>query len=149
MPGEIKDEVERGAPAVAVGVVEIAALEDDGAKKCVDGDGAVVADGFAGKRRGVVGDELAVVEQFLDDVPGVAGKGVAQSGLEPLGQVLLFLLLGESLARLGEVEFCFAVFFCEALGLEVFFSAIAPAAVSAARRAMVCSKLSWASCAVS
>lgn len=105
--------------------------------------------GLAGKWRGVVGDELAVVEQVLDDAPRVAGKGVAQAGLEPLGQVLLLFFLGDSLARLIEEEFRFAVFFGETLGLEVFFSVAIPAsaasAASVARRAMVCWMLSWAS----
>ncbi len=77
MFGEIKGEVERRAAAVALSVMKIAALECDGAKQGVDGNGALVVDGLAGKRRGVVGDELAVVEQVLDDAPGVAGKGVA------------------------------------------------------------------------
>jgi len=62
MFGDIKDEIERGASAVALGVMEVAAFERDGAKQSVNGDGAVVVDGFAGQREGVVGDELAVVE---------------------------------------------------------------------------------------
>ena len=144
--GEIKGEVERGATAVAVGVVEVAALKCDGAKEGVNEDGAVVVDGLAGKRRGVVRDELTVIEQVFDDAPRVAGKGAAQSGLEPLGQVLGSFFLGELFARLGEVEFRFAVFFVEAVGLEVFFSATTPAsAASVARKAMVFWMLSWAS----
>ena len=57
--------------------------------------------------------------------------------------------LSELFARLGEVEFRFAVFFVEAVGLEVFFSATTPAsaasAASVARKAMVFWMLSWAS----
>ena len=52
--GEV--EGERGATAVAVGVVKVAALEGDGADEGLDGDGAVVVDGFAWKRGGVVGE---------------------------------------------------------------------------------------------
>lgn len=85
MLGDIKDQIERGAAAVTVGVVKVAALERDGAKQGVNGDGAVVVDGFAVQRRGVVGDELAVVKQLLDDATGITGKGVAQAGFEPLG----------------------------------------------------------------
>ena len=85
MLGDIKDEVERGAAAVTVGVVKVAAFEGDGAQQGVNGDGAVVVDGFAGQREGVVGDELAVVKHFLDDGTGVTGKGVAQAVFEPLG----------------------------------------------------------------
>ena len=48
MLGDIKDEVERGAAAVTVSVVKVSALERDGAKQSVNGDGAVVVDGFAG-----------------------------------------------------------------------------------------------------
>lgn len=59
---EIEGVVERCASAVAVGVVEVAAFEGDGAEDGVDGDGAVLVDCFAGEWRGVVGDELAVVE---------------------------------------------------------------------------------------
>ena len=119
--GEIKGEIQRRASAVAVGVVKVTALERDGAKQGVDGNGAVFMNGLAGKWRGVVGDELAVVEQVLDDAPRVAGKGVAQAGLEPLGQESLLFFLGEPLTSLGEEEFGFAVFFGKALGLEVFF----------------------------
>ena len=126
--------------------MKVTALERDGAKQGVDGNGAVFMNGLAGKWRGVVGDELAVVEQVLDDAPCIAGKGVAQAGLEPLGQVLLLFFLGDFLARLIEEEFRFAVFFGEALGLEVFFSVTIPdSAVSVARSAMVCWMLSWAS----
>lgn len=85
MLGDIKDQVERGAAAVTVGVVKVTALERDGAKQGVNGDGAVVVDGFAVQRRGVVGDELAVVKQLLNDTTGVTSKGVAQAGFEPLG----------------------------------------------------------------
>lgn len=77
MLGDIKDQVERGAAAVTLGVVKVTALERDGAKQGVNGDGAVVVDGFAGQREGVVGDELAVVKQLLDDATGITGKGVA------------------------------------------------------------------------
>ena len=146
MLGEIKGEIQRRASAVAVGVVKVTALERDGAKQGVDGNGAVFMNGLAGKWRGVVGDELAVVEQVLDDAPRVAGKGVAQAGLEPLGQESLLFFLGEPLTSLGEEEFGFAVFFGKALGLEVFFSVTIPAsAISVARSAMVCWMLSWAS----
>ena len=60
--GEIKGEVERGATAVAVGVVEVAAFEFDRAEEGLDIEGAALMDGFAGKRQGVVRDELTVVE---------------------------------------------------------------------------------------
>lgn len=145
MPGDIQDEVERGAAALAVGVVKVTAFERDGAKQGVNVDGAVVVDGFAGQREGVVGDESTVVEQLLDDAAGIPGKGVAQADFEPLGQVFVFFFLGEFLASLGEKALCFAVFFGEVLGLEVFFS-VSAAVDPVARRAMVCWMLSWASC---
>lgn len=50
MFGEIKGEVQRRATAVALGVVKVAALECDGAKQGVNGNGAVVVNGLAGKR---------------------------------------------------------------------------------------------------
>lgn len=150
MPGEIKDEIQWRAPTMAFGVVKVAAIERDAAKQGVNVGGTVVVDDFSGQRRGVVGDQFAIIEQLLDEVPRVAREGVAQSGLEPFGQVVEFLRRGDFLAGLGEEGFRFAVFFCKALGLEVFFSAIAPSSVvSPALRAMVFWMLSWASWSVS
>lgn len=148
--GEIENEIQWRATAVAVGVVKVTAMERDGAKQGLNRNGAVVVDGFAGKWRGVVGNELAVVEQVFDNAARVAGKGVAQTGLEPVGQLVEFLPRGDFLAGLGEKGFRFAVFFGEALGLEVFFSAIpAVASASVFRRAMVCSMVRSASWPVS
>ena len=59
------------------------------------------------------------------------------------------VLLGEFLARLGEEVLGFAVFFREAVGLEVFFTVVSVASVCPARRAMVYWMLSPASWPVS
>ena len=82
MFGQIQQEIERGTSAAAHGVVELAPPQRDGAEEGVDGNGAVFVDRFADKRRGVIGEELAVVEEFFDDAPGIASKGVAQIGLK-------------------------------------------------------------------
>ena len=113
-------------------------MEFYGAEQGMDFDGAAVVDCFAWKRGGVVGDELAVVEQLFDEVPRVA-----QVGFKPLGQGFLVFPVGEFLVRLGEEVFGFAAFFSEALGLEVFFSVVFGAAVET-RRSLVCWRLSWA-----
>ncbi len=150
MFGEVEDQVQRGAPGAASGVVEIAAPERDGAEEGVDADGAAAVNGLAGQRGGVVREGLAVVVEVFDDAAGIAGEGVAQARLEPIRQVRVLLFPDEFPARLGEEEFRFAVCFGEAVGLEVFFSATSGAAVSGeARRAMVCWMVSSASWPVS
>jgi len=138
MFNKIQGEVERRTSAATLGMMEVTAFDNNRTKQCLDVDRAVVVDGFAGKWRGVVGDELAVVVEFFDDAAGIAGEGVPQLGFEPLGQRLPFLLVVEFLTRLGEKEFRFAVFFGEALGLEVFFSAVCGAALAAARFERLC-----------
>jgi len=145
--GQVEGQVQRGASAAALGVVEIAAPQRDGAEEGVDGDGAVFVDGFAGQRGSVVGDELAVVEKVLDDPAGIAVESVAQAGFEPPGQCFdgLFFL-GEQLARPGEEVLRFAVFLDLVLGLEAFFSAVSGAEAAEARRATVCWMLSRANC---
>ena len=77
---QIKDEVQRRASGVAVGVVQVSALEGDRAEEGFHGDWAILVDDFAGQRRDVVRDELAVIEKILDDAAGFAGEGVAQAG---------------------------------------------------------------------
>lgn len=146
---DVEDQVQRGASAAALGVVEISASQRDGAEEGLDRDGTVFVDGLAGERRDVVGEELAVVVQVFDDAAGVAGESVAQAGLEPCRQVFVFLFFEELPARLVEEEFRFAVFFGEALRLEVFFSATSGADASEVRKAIVCSMVKSASCAVS
>ena len=85
MPDQIKAEVKRCSAVVTVRVVEVAALEDNGAEEGLHVDRAGGVDGFPRQRTGVVGDELPVVEEFLDDAAGVAGEGIAQSLPEVLG----------------------------------------------------------------
>jgi len=81
---QIQAEVKRSAAVVTVRMVEVATLEDNRAEEGLHGDRATGVDDFSGQRRGVVGDELPVVEEFFDDAAGVAGEGVAQSHLEML-----------------------------------------------------------------
>jgi hypothetical protein len=81
-PDQIQAEVKRCAAVVTVRMIEVATLEDNGTEEGLHVDGASGVDDFSGQRRGVVGDELAVVEEFLDDAAGVAGEGIAQSFLE-------------------------------------------------------------------
>ena len=45
---------------------------------------------------------MAVVEEFLNHPAGIAGEGIAQAGLEPVGWVFGYLLAGEVLACSGE-----------------------------------------------
>jgi len=79
---QIQAEVKRCTAVVTVRMIEVATLEDNGTEEGLHVDGASGVDDFSGQRRGVVGDELAVVEEFLDDAAGVAGEGIAQSFLE-------------------------------------------------------------------
>ena len=81
-PDQIQAEVKWCAAVVAVRMIEVATLEDNGTEEGLHVDRAGGVDDFSGQRRGVVGDELAVVEEFLDDAAGVAGEGIAQSFLE-------------------------------------------------------------------
>jgi len=80
---QIQAEVKRSAAVVTVRMVEVATLEDNRAEEGLHGDRATGVDDFSGQRRGVVGDELPVVEEFFDDAAGVAGEGVAQSRIPP------------------------------------------------------------------
>jgi len=105
-------------------------------------DGPGFVDGFTGRRRGVVGEELAVVEELLGDE-----AGVAQAGFQVLDQCFdALFFLEEFPAGLGGEDLGFPVLFRKALGLEVFISGVSAAAACPVRRDRVCWMLSWASC---
>jgi hypothetical protein len=82
---EVEGLVQWGSAAVTLGMMEVAAHEDNWTEEGLHGDGSVGMDDFAGEYGRVVGYGFPVVEKFLYDTAGIAGEGIAQPFLEVLG----------------------------------------------------------------
>jgi len=77
--------------------------------------------GLKGFCRGVIGQQLAVIEQGFDHSSAIAQQGVAQAHLEPLHQPFR-RLFADTCAGLREEGFSFRVPLGETLSLEFFLA---------------------------
>ena len=120
---QIQDLVQGVAPGVRFGVIVIATAQFHDSKECVHLTRACMIDSFQRPRRLVIGDKRAIIEQVLDNTPGIPKQRIAQAGFETLDDVR-YSFLGERLVKVCDEGFRFPVPFLETLCVEFFLDSM-------------------------
>lgn len=115
--------VQRTTTGVRLDVIVIIAAQFHDSKECVHLTGAGVINDFQRPCGLVIGHQRTVIEQILDDAPGIPKHRIAQAGFETLDDVG-YPFLSERLVKGGDEGFRFPVCFLEALRLEFFLDSV-------------------------
>jgi len=148
---QIQRLVQRVASGVRLGVIVIPAAQRNDAKEGIHLTQAGMIDDLQRPCRLIICDQRTVIEQVLDDAPGIPEHRIAQAHFETLDDAR-YAFLGERLVKGFDEGFRFAVSFLETFLAEFFLDAMSAdtdAADGSARRVRLSSMASCARCAVS